>query len=304
VSQIGHGDIKSENVLITSSLWIYLTDFAPFKPVHLPLDDPWQFNYFFDSSARRTCYIAPERFVASLQDHADGELTEAMDLFSVGCILAELFCDGVPPFSLSQLFSYRKGEYKAELDAYLSQIEDAGVLRMVAAMLSLDPRTRLSAAEHLVDPTFPAFFLSMHEFIDSVSNRLEAAPVPATPRPQVVQGAKSAGSLAPEALARPDPTLKTNADARIDRLVQSWEEATSFLAPRKEELLRTGAVLSTDSVSSLYWPCHVLTGLQPYFPLKLEGIPNFEITMPESYAGQHPKIDGVSDFRMGRAVGQ
>lgn len=47
-----------------------------------------------------------------------------MDLFSLGCVLAELFCDGVPPFSLSQLFRYRSGDYVDELDGYLGQIED------------------------------------------------------------------------------------------------------------------------------------------------------------------------------------
>lgn len=32
-----HGDIKSENVLVTSGNWLLLTDFAPFKPTLLPV---------------------------------------------------------------------------------------------------------------------------------------------------------------------------------------------------------------------------------------------------------------------------
>lgn len=32
-----HGDIKSENVLVTSGNWLLLTDFAPFKPTFLPV---------------------------------------------------------------------------------------------------------------------------------------------------------------------------------------------------------------------------------------------------------------------------
>lgn len=32
-----HGDIKSENVLVTSGNWVLLTDFAPFKPTLLPV---------------------------------------------------------------------------------------------------------------------------------------------------------------------------------------------------------------------------------------------------------------------------
>lgn len=151
--RVPHGDIKSENVLVTSSLWVYLTDFSsPYKPTMLPLDDPAEFSYFFDSSGRRTCYLAPERFYpsshqqqqqasqhqkpsspspatapADRKDSMPKHVTEAMDVFSAGCVLAELFCDGVPPFSLSQLFRYRNGEYKSELDTYLAQIEDLNI---------------------------------------------------------------------------------------------------------------------------------------------------------------------------------
>ena len=38
--KIFHGDIKSENILVTSWNWIYLTDFASYKPTYLLLDDP------------------------------------------------------------------------------------------------------------------------------------------------------------------------------------------------------------------------------------------------------------------------
>lgn len=45
-----------------------------------------------------------------------------MDIFSLGCVMAELFMEGTPPFTLAQLLQYRNGDYS--LDAYLSQIED------------------------------------------------------------------------------------------------------------------------------------------------------------------------------------
>jgi serine/threonine protein kinase len=57
-----HGDIKLENLMITSWSWVLLTDFASFKPIFLPEDNPADFSYFFDTSRRRACYIAPERF--------------------------------------------------------------------------------------------------------------------------------------------------------------------------------------------------------------------------------------------------
>src|SRR5690554_5134270 len=34
--RIRHGDIKCENVMVTSWGWVYLTDFAHYKPVFIP----------------------------------------------------------------------------------------------------------------------------------------------------------------------------------------------------------------------------------------------------------------------------
>jgi phosphoinositide-3-kinase, regulatory subunit 4 len=140
--KVSHGDIKSENILVTSWNWVYVSDFASFKPAYLPLDDPADFSFFFDTSGRRTCYIAPERFYTastnpdisarksrlnseSEEGKRDGKVTEAMDCFSVGCVFAELFLEGTPLFTLSQLFKYREGDYN--VDTSLNVIEDAGV---------------------------------------------------------------------------------------------------------------------------------------------------------------------------------
>jgi phosphoinositide-3-kinase regulatory subunit 4 len=139
--KISHGDIKSENILVTSWNWIYLTDFASYKPTYLPLDDPSDFSFFFDTSGRRTCYIAPERFYTHVtnpeisakksriaedpEGKRDGKVTESMDCFSVGCVIAELFLEGAPLFTLSQLFKYREGEFN--VDSHLAPIEDEGV---------------------------------------------------------------------------------------------------------------------------------------------------------------------------------
>ena len=140
--KVSHGDIKSENILVTSWNWVYLTDFASYKPTYLPLDDPSDFSFYFDMSGRRTCYIAPERFytaadnpeisarksrlsIAGNEGKRDGKVTEAMDCFSAGCVIAELFLEGAPLFTLSQLFKYREGEYN--VDHQLNAIDDAGV---------------------------------------------------------------------------------------------------------------------------------------------------------------------------------
>ncbi|OQS04052.1 phosphoinositide 3-kinase regulatory subunit [Thraustotheca clavata] len=67
---ICHGDIKQENVMVTSWNWIFLTDFAPFKPTYMPEDDPAEYYYYFCASdaSRRSCSVAPERFYGSHSD--------------------------------------------------------------------------------------------------------------------------------------------------------------------------------------------------------------------------------------------
>lgn len=145
---MSHGDIKSENVLVTSWNYVYLTDFVSFKPTYLPLDNPSDFSFYYDTSGRRNCYIAPERFytiekpsTAGLpqrplssvyasssplgSNEKEGKVTEAMDVFSAGCVCAELFMDGTALFTLSQLFKYREGELSP--DGQLAAIEDDGM---------------------------------------------------------------------------------------------------------------------------------------------------------------------------------
>ncbi|XP_073425409.1 phosphoinositide 3-kinase regulatory subunit 4 [Dendrobates tinctorius] len=168
-SGVCHGDIKTENVMVTSWNWVLLTDFASFKPTYLPEDNPADFNYFFDTSRRRTCYIAPERFVdgstfstelESIKDpttplvdltnnnqRTRGDLKRAMDIFSAGCVIAELFTEGVPLFDLSQLLAYKKGQFSP--DQVLSKIEDCSIRLLVTQMIRREPEKRLAAEEYL-----------------------------------------------------------------------------------------------------------------------------------------------------------
>lgn len=52
-SNVCHGDIKLDNVLLTSWNWVFLTDFASFKPTRIPVDNPAAFSFFFDTSGRQ-----------------------------------------------------------------------------------------------------------------------------------------------------------------------------------------------------------------------------------------------------------
>ena len=65
---VRHGDIKSENICVTSWNWLFLTgapatrtnsfkrlraDIAFYKPTWLPADNPADYTHFFDTGQRR-----------------------------------------------------------------------------------------------------------------------------------------------------------------------------------------------------------------------------------------------------------
>lgn len=159
---ICHGDIKSENVLVGSWKWVYLADFAPFKPTALPETDSAQFLYYFDTSQRRACYVAPERFSGEEQT-----LTPAHDIYSAGCVIGELFLDGQPLLTLADLFKYKRGEYAPSLESV-----DPVVRELVLSMISVAPTNRLSAEQYLekyADTLFPPQFNTLWQLLEVFS---------------------------------------------------------------------------------------------------------------------------------------
>ncbi|KAF2483129.1 protein kinase WD40 [Neohortaea acidophila] len=169
-----HGDIKTENVLVTSWGWVYLTDFASvFKPVYLPEGNPAEFTFYYDVSARRTCYLAPERFLASGQQSSfEGGVEWSMDIFSLGCVIAELFTE-VPTFTLSQLFAYRKGEYDPTA-TLLNKVDDEHVRSLISSMIRLSPEERWHAQDYLDEfkgKAFPLYFYQhLHTLMQEITD--------------------------------------------------------------------------------------------------------------------------------------
>ncbi|KAL6633375.1 hypothetical protein ACP70R_026046 [Stipagrostis hirtigluma subsp. patula] len=168
-----HGDIKCENVLVTSWNWLYLADFASFKPTYIPDDDPSDFSFYFDTGGRRRCYLAPERFYehgSEAQVAADAPLQPSMDIFSLGCVLAELFLEGQPLFELSQLLAYRRGQYDPKHT--LEKIQDTGIRDMILHMIQLDPKERLPCRSYLQkyeSVVFPIYFSKfLHKFFSDI----------------------------------------------------------------------------------------------------------------------------------------
>ena len=171
--EVYHGDIKTENLLVTSWNWLYLTDFSTSsKPAYLPEDNPADFTFFFDTSGRRTCYLAPERFVASGGNQVQGTVNWAMDIFSAGCAIAEIFLEG-PIFTLSQLFRYRKGDLQIE-HTRLQEVHDREVQELIMHMITLQPESRYTADEILKfwrGKVFPEYFFGfLHQYMAMLTN--------------------------------------------------------------------------------------------------------------------------------------
>ncbi|KII91699.1 hypothetical protein PLICRDRAFT_51832 [Plicaturopsis crispa FD-325 SS-3] len=248
--KVSHGDIKSENILVTSWNWVYLSDFASYKPTYLPLDDPADFSFFFDTSGRRTCYIAPERFFTAANNpeisakkfklatedndgKRDGKVTEAMDCFSVGCVIAELFLEGAPLFTLSQLFKYREREFN--VDGHLSAIDDAGVRDMIKQMIDLDPAVRptFDTLLHTSRGTvFPESFYSfLHNYVSSINDLPALSPFAAQ------QGSSSAAN----ASSNPPPMTPTTSHA------PSMKSTSTGLANGGTDAITDSGILPSDS---------------------------------------------------------
>lgn len=169
-----HGDIKAENVLLTSFQRAIVSDIATaFKPSLVRDDNPSDFSYFYNTSGRRTASIAPERLqsaeacaaAASLNDQlgesgslsgsgAGSTVQPAADIFAAGCVIAELALDGAPLFDFSQLLSFCKGELAAP--PLLSQISDQSLRRLAAHMTQREPERRLSAGAYVARWARPA----------------------------------------------------------------------------------------------------------------------------------------------------
>ncbi|KAF4975393.1 hypothetical protein FZEAL_7802 [Fusarium zealandicum] len=256
-----HGDIKAQNVLVTSWNWLYLSDFSSaFKPVMLPDDNPGDFSYFFDTSGRRTCYIAPERFYASGEaPPKKAKMTWAMDIFSVGCVIAQMFLES-ELFSLAQLYKYRRGEYDPVI-THLSVISDKDVADMIAHMIQLDPEKRYSAEQYLEfwkGKVFPNYFYNfLHQYMDLITD-------PSSGNSPMSGALKNLGE----------------ADDRIDRVYYDFDKISYFLGYQSEK--RTSNALQPTSRLSL-----------SHFPVKLS-IPNHDHTV--SSALEPPEDDGTLIF--------
>lgn len=171
-----HGDLKLENILLSSNSSVFLSDIAPHKPAFVQKDELGTLTYYFGVSSNKAIYFAPERLVdSSVLEQIDSEnnnrLSTSMDVFSLGCILAEIFIEDFI-FHYPKLLEYKKGTLS--LAALLSRISDPKLKDLLMKMLSLNPKERPSISEILqefssqIAPiSFSKFFIQMNSLIVS-----------------------------------------------------------------------------------------------------------------------------------------
>ncbi|KAJ9451187.1 putative serine/threonine-protein kinase VPS15 [Diplonema papillatum] len=170
-AHVPHGDLKVQNVMITSLGWLYVTDVAPFKPSHI--SNPADFSYFFDSAENRHCNLAPERITddSLVAEKQTDPVTEKMDVFGVGCAIAQVFQGGEVLFKLDQLLAYKNGKYDAASalrDKLQGEEQQGKIVDFIMALLARDPEERPTASQALAKfcpSVFPKFFDGFHSKI-------------------------------------------------------------------------------------------------------------------------------------------
>ena len=150
-----HGGLSSNNVLLTTWNHVFLADFAWYAPNYIYEDKLDDVNYYYPSADKK-CNLAPEKFIqkdykdiASLQWSQEqiGKVSpktlqdlKKMDIFSLGCVLAELMLDGTPLFSYKELLAYRRDHYSPQ--EKLDRIEDIKLRAIIENMIQKDPQKR------------------------------------------------------------------------------------------------------------------------------------------------------------------
>jgi phosphoinositide-3-kinase, regulatory subunit 4 len=148
---------------VTSTSWLLLADMHPYKPTYLVDGELKLYNmYFGDMENNKRCYLAPERWRSPGQpiNNLNSALSPAMDIFSVGCVIAEIFMDGTPLFDLAKLQQYRKGTFDPT-DELKKRIYVPVIVDLILQMINRDPKYRPSAVDSIKlwnEKVFPQCF--------------------------------------------------------------------------------------------------------------------------------------------------
>ena len=150
-SKIYHGDIRIENILLTSNSSVFISDISPFKPAYIIINDIGMYTYYFGNNSNdnfRSCYLAPERIVEKNEFDSKKEymLTPAMDIFSAGIVFAELILEE-NLLDFSKIANYKKNN--SIIENILNKIKDNNIRNLIQKMTFLNPNDRINIRETL-----------------------------------------------------------------------------------------------------------------------------------------------------------
>ena len=169
-----HGFLTSTQIGLTSWGQVMLLDISSYKSLQtLPDDDPSLYLYYFQELQKDPtvtgCYLAPERFHTKTQSPTPFQLTPAMDIFSVGCVLLETSLNGERALDLGDLMDLRKGKDPLGLQQRLQKIESSSLRAACRHMLQLDPEKRLSARDYLERLEMPPGFRVLKQLMERIT---------------------------------------------------------------------------------------------------------------------------------------
>lgn len=171
-----------------------------------------------------------------------------MDVFSLGCVIGELFTEGCSPFSLSQMFNYKSGEYSVE--PYLRGIEDDKIRDLVRSMIQLNPSDRLTFEMYLnncrSNQTFPhSFYSFLHPFLLSLQDLSGPIHLPG-PHRRTNLDAPGIGGPFPGGARVPEITfqskLRNDADGIIEKLWSDFDYISGFIGSSHQRKTRSKAI--------------------------------------------------------------
>ena len=171
-----------------------------------------------------------------------------MDVFSIGCVLAEIFTDSNPLFNYQGLINYKKGD--SSMLEKLNAIQDETVRNMILRMVALDPTQRGTLKEHL--EVFKSLIcpdmLNLYAYLNYVLRRGEFA------HPDVKLGLIRI--LAPHFIATMDSALSNEERAAVKDSI----EDTKFRRCFPYQLSKVSLLSQLKGVTT--------KTLQEYFPVE------------------------------------
>ncbi|MFC7012356.1 protein kinase [Streptomyces viridiviolaceus] len=145
-ADVVHRDLKPANVMLTRGGTVKLLDFGMGRIVEDPDEARLTSTGVSVGTAR---YMAPEQFEAR-------QVTQAADLYALGCVLYEMLV-AVPPFTSESPFELARKHLEAEptpLGVIRSQIPTE-LIRLVGRLLAKDPADRPASAAEVRDALHP-----------------------------------------------------------------------------------------------------------------------------------------------------